>query len=102
LLLRKIHNVEHDGFFFAIGKVKKVKLHPWIIHQIYAKLRENSGVYFTAHCLRHSMSEFFQELGVSQNLVAQRMGHLGTLTQRYSRAKIIKRYKIFQEKIGLL
>ncbi|WP_287583663.1 homing endonuclease associated repeat-containing protein [Candidatus Borrarchaeum sp.] len=102
LLLRKIHRVEHDGFFFALGKVKKVKLHPWIIHQIYSKLRENSGVYFTAHCLRHSMSEFFQELGVKQNLVAQRMGHLGTLTQRYSRAKIIKRYKIFQEKIGLL
>lgn len=102
LLLRKLHKVQHNGLFFSIGKITNLKLHPWKVNELYGKLREKSGVKFTAHNLRHSMAELFQELGITQNIVAQRLGHKGSGTQRYSRAKIEKRYKLFQEKIGVV
>lgn len=102
LVLRKLNRVKHDRFFFSVGKKTKGRLQHYKINEIYGRLSKKAGVYFRSHELRYSMAELFQEYGVPQNIVSQRLGHSGGITQRYSRAKIIKRYKLIQEKVGVL
>jgi site-specific recombinase XerD len=102
LLLRKLHRVEHDRFFFSLGKMRRTRLNSGKIYKIYDKLSEDSGIYFRQHDLRYTMSVLFQRKGIEQSLVAQRLGHKGSITQRYSRASIIDRYKLFQEKVGII
>jgi len=102
LFLRKLHRVEHNGFFFSVGKLKSGKLRIDVVNRIYKKLSEATGIYFRQHDLRYTMAVLFQRKGIEQNLVAQRLGHKGGITQRYSRAKIIDRYKLFQKKIGTI
>jgi len=102
LVLRELNRVKHDRFFFSVGKKTIGRLQNYKVNELYKDLSEETGIYFRAHELRYSMAELFQERGVPQNIVSQRLGHSGGITQRYSRAKPIKRYKIIQEKIGVL
>ena len=102
LVLRKLNRVKHDRFFFSVGKKTKGRLQDYKVNKLYKKLSEDSGIYFRAHELRYTMAELFQELGVTQNIVKQRLGHIGDITQRYSRAKVLKRYKILQEKVDII
>ncbi len=101
LLLRKLHRVEHDRLFFSFGKMNKGKLGN-NIHRIIKAINKKSGVDFTAHSLRHSMSVLFQESGIQQNIISQRLGHVGGITQRYSKAPISARYQLLQEKVGII
>jgi len=102
LVLRKLHRVEHDRFFFGLGKMNKGHLQVWKVYEIYDKLSKKSEIKFRQHDLRYTMSELFQDKGVKQHIVKQRLGHAGDITQRYSRAKIKKRYELLQEKVALI
>ena len=102
LILRKLHRVEHDRFFFGLGKMNKGHLQVWKVYEIYDKLSKKSRINFRQHDLRYTMSELFQDKGVKQHIVKQRLGHAGDITQRYSRAKIKKRYELLQEKVALI
>jgi integrase len=102
LILRNLHRVEHKRFFFSVGKLTRGILSSSHVQKICVDIREKCGVFFTPHNLRHTMSVQFQLRGIPQNIVAQRLGHKGGITQRYSRAQIQDRYKLFQEKVGII
>lgn len=100
LILRKLHKVKHNYFFFDVGKKGAKRLSKKRVNEIYRRLSEATGIYFRQHELRYTMTVLFQNRGVQQHTISQRLGHKGSITQRYSRTAPLERYRILQEKVG--
>lgn len=100
LLLRKLHRVEHNYFFFDVGKKGAKRLAKKRVNEIYQRLSKVTRIYFRQHELRYTMTVLFQNRGVRQHIISQRLGHKGSSTQRYSRMTPLERYRILQEKVG--
>ncbi|WP_287583364.1 homing endonuclease associated repeat-containing protein [Candidatus Borrarchaeum sp.] len=100
LLLRKLYRVEHNYFFFDVGKKGAIRLTKKRVNEIYQRLSESTGIFFRQHELRYTMAVLFQNKGVRQHIISQRLGHKGSSTQRYSRMTPLERYKILQKKVG--
>ncbi|WP_287582230.1 homing endonuclease associated repeat-containing protein [Candidatus Borrarchaeum sp.] len=100
LLLRKLHGIEHEYFFFS---KRGYPLQKDNIFTYYKEISTITGIKVTSHKVRRTMSTMLEKRGVPHALIRMRMGHIPKDgTQLYQRYSIEERQEIMEEKIGIL